>query len=308
MGVAATLFAFMNFFARLSGEYTHWTVVAAVRAFIGAIVAMGIARARGVSPIVRGSRVMWSRSLLGTAAMACSFFAVTSKVLPLADSVTLNNTTPIFLAILSPYILHERSGHRVTLAVALSMTGVVLIAHPTLLFGELRRVAYVADPSRDLVTYRAALVPCMVALVGAFLSALAMLSLRIASAGESPEAVAAHYSVVAFVVHAALAVRLADLPSLRAVPFMVLAGVTAGAAQVAMTRSYRLERAARVSGIGYLQVVVGASLGALVLREPLSLSAVCGIGLVMAGGGLLTLLGILDVRKAAPAAPSDGYD
>ena len=305
MALAATLFGIMNLFARLSSEHAHWTVVAAVRALIGALVAIGIARARGVPAIVVGGRAMWLRSLFGTAAMACSFYALTSRYLPLADSVTLNNTTPLFLALLSPYLLRESGGLRVAIAIPISMVGVVLIVRPPFLFGDAHRAAYFADAA-GLVSYHAALAPASIALVGALCSAIAMLSLRRAAVGETPEAIAAHFSIVAFVVHGILALILADAPSLRSVPFMILAGLSAGCAQVAMTRSYGLERASRVSGIAYLQVVVGATFGALVLQEPLALGAVAGIAMVVFGGALLMFLGILDARNQIAARAGSG--
>jgi drug/metabolite transporter (DMT)-like permease len=74
------------------------------------------------------------------------------------------------------------------------------------------------------------------------------------------------------------------MPTLRDAGFIVAAGVCAGFAQLALTRAYTLEHAARVSGMGYLAVVASAVLGAFVLGEVPSLGAVAGMMLVVAGG------------------------
>jgi drug/metabolite transporter (DMT)-like permease len=229
---------------------------------------------------------MWLRSAFGTAAMACSFFALTSRAITLADATTLNQTTPLFIAILSPLLLNERGGRRVIVAVPISLTGVILLVKPPMLFGD---------------AHAASFVPAAIALSGALMSALAMLSLRRASPVESPEAIAAHFSFTAFVVHALIALGIRAPIEARALPSMILAGVCAGLAQVAMTRSYALERAARVSPMGYLQVVVGAALSAIVLAEPLSTQGAIGIALVLVGGLVIAIAGVVEARAALKA-------
>jgi drug/metabolite transporter (DMT)-like permease len=54
-----------------------------------------------------------------------------------------------------------------------------------------------------------------------------------------------------------------------------------------------------VSGFGYLQVVVAASLGALVLHEPLRGTALLGISLVVGGGAFLAYASFRDARNGA---------
>jgi drug/metabolite transporter (DMT)-like permease len=80
------------------------------------------------------------------------------------------------------------------------------------------------------------------------------------------------------------------LPTLRDSGSMIAAGVCAGFGQLALTRAYTLERAARVSGMGYLGVVASALLGALVLGERPSLAALGGMALVVIGGLVVTFI------------------
>jgi drug/metabolite transporter (DMT)-like permease len=73
---------------------------------------------------------------------------------------------------------------------------------------------------------------------------------------------------------------------------MLAAGVCGGLAQIAVTRAYALERAARVAGLAYLTVVVDAILGALALHEWPSAMTLGGMALVVTGGLIVTLASV----------------
>ncbi len=290
MALSAGLFATMNFFARLVGEggKVHWAHVGATRAAIGALVAFAIARARGTSLRARNPRGMWARSALGTASMLCTFYALSRRGLPLGDTTTLLNLTPVFLAFLSPRFLGERASPRLFLAILVSLAGVLLLLRPRALFGH-----------ED--AHEGALVCGAAATLAAVFAAFAMMMLRKIGKTEAPEAIAVHFSLVA-----TATLLVVSLPSLALHPvvpgakdafYMVLAGLAAGVAQLFMTRAYALERAAHVSAVGYLAVVVSAGLGALALHEWPTASAIVGMALVVAGG-LVVVLG-------PPAPPAD---
>src|SRR5437868_207293 len=96
MAASSLLFAFMGFFARMASGSVSWTLLAATRALIGAMVAIGVASARRTPMAVVDRRGVWARSGFGTAAMVCTFYALSSPALPLGDSSTLLNLTPVF--------------------------------------------------------------------------------------------------------------------------------------------------------------------------------------------------------------------
>jgi drug/metabolite transporter (DMT)-like permease len=289
MATSALLFAAMNFFARLASSHVSWTVVAMTRALVGGIVAIAVARIRVAPMRVRDRRGIWGRSLWGTGAMGCTFYALSCPDLPLGDAATLLNLTPVFLALLTPIFLGERSGRRVAFALPLSLGGAVLILHPPFLFGGASAMTAAAH------------LAATVAVVGALSSSFAMMMLRRIGPYESPEAIAIHFSLTAAALLGVLALpHLGDLA--RAAPrdlgVIVLAGLSAGLAQICMTRAYSLERAARVSGVGYLAVVGSALLGAAALHEWPTAPTLLGMALVIAGGLVVTLLGLREHRRA----------
>ena len=281
MAASATLFALMNFFARIAGEHLSWTVVTCVRALIGAAVALLVARMRGANIRVRNQRGMWWRAAWGTGAMLCTFYSVSSPALPLGDSVTLLNLTPVFLAVLAPLLIGERAGRRVGIALPLSLAGTVLVMHPAFLFG-------------GAALSRASLVVAFVCIGGALCTCFAMMMLRTLGKSESPEAIALQFSLVAAAVAGVLAVPHLAIPSARDALWILATGICAGLGQLCMTRAYALERAARVSGVSYLSIVVSASLGAIALHEWPGGLAIAGMLLVITGGLVVTVAGLRD--------------
>jgi drug/metabolite transporter (DMT)-like permease len=283
MAISATLFAFMNFFAKLASSSAGWASVAAVRAVIGGLVAYGIARMRGASLAATDKKALLWRSTLGTGAMLTTFYALSSRTLGLGDTVTLLNVMPVFLAILAPIFLRERTTAAVALGIALSLAGVVLVVRPTFLFGAVDATGAIAHGGGPSAGATAA-----VAVLAAFLAAIAMMFLRRVGQTESAEAISVHFSAFAAVVLSGIALFDLRAPTIRDILLMFAAGVCGGFAQIAMTRAYAAEQAARVSAMSYLSVLASAVLGALVLRERPPALAVGGMVLVVAGGVVVT--------------------
>ena len=85
MALGALLFALMNFFARRATASASWASVAAVRAMIGALVAVMVVRARGSSLVAKDGRAIIGRSVLGTLSMLLTFYALSSRTLSLGE-------------------------------------------------------------------------------------------------------------------------------------------------------------------------------------------------------------------------------
>ncbi len=274
---SATAFAGMSFCAHVASAHVHWAMIGAVRCLVGAAVAYGVARARRAPTRVKDRRGIWQRCVAGTSAMLFTFYALGTP-LPLGDAVTLLNLTPVFLALLGPWLLGEKAGRRVWVAVPLCMVGLALIVRP------------------ELVSGRGALVGAAAAVGSALSSTFAYAMLR-RMGGESPEAVALHFSLFAAVVLSAVSATHATVPDATTAGWMLGAGVMGGVAQLALTRAYALERAARVASVGYLTVVVSALLGAVALHEWPSGRATLGRALLVGGGLVVPLAGAVSAPR-----------
>ncbi len=268
---ACLLFTFMSLFVKRATRDVSFLEAAAGRAGFGALTIFAMARARGVSLRVSDRGLQWRRTLAGTASMCCGFYALSR--LPLGDAVTIGNLTPLLLAVLSPVLLGERSGSSVWGAVVLGLLGVGLLAG-----------VHLAHPAGLWLGVLAGI-------GGALFSSLAMAYLRRLGKKESPEGVSLHFAT-----WAALLTFVASLPGFRipspiALLALVGAGLFGGFAQVAMTRAYSLDQAARVSAIGYSGVVFSQAIGVVVLHEVPTGRQLVGAALVVGSGVLLALSG-----------------
>jgi drug/metabolite transporter (DMT)-like permease len=284
MALSALLFASMNLFARLATTSASWTMIACTRATMGALVAAGVARARGTSLAPNDTRAIVWRSLFGTAAMLSTFYALSSRTLSLGDTVTLFNLAPVFLAVLAPIFLRERTSRTLAMALVFALAGVVLVLQPSVLFGNPG-----ASSLGLLLRGPSAKVTGCAAVFAAFMSSIAMIMLRRAGRTESAETIAFHFSAFAAFVTAVLSVFTFRWPSASDVGFMLTAGLLGGLGQLAMTRAYALEEAARVGAMGYLSVVASALLGAIVLGDRPNRLQVLGMGLVVAAGLVVSI-------------------
>lgn len=283
MILAQSLFAAMNVLARLASARVPWTEVAASRMLIGAATALGVGLARGapLSMNRRDRRLSWARSLCGTGAMFCTFYALGAPGIALGDAVTLGATSPIFVALLAPRLLGERSRPGLWLATLLAFAGVALVAAPQLaIAGDL----------------------AFIATLGAFFSACAMIWLRKLGEGgsqASPEAIAFHFSLVGSAATVVLSIPGFRAPDLLGLALLIATGVAGGLAQLAMTRAYALDRAARIGAIGYVGVVLSHVLGAVWLGEAPSAHQLLGTALVLAAGLWLAAQALRDARRLA---------
>jgi drug/metabolite transporter (DMT)-like permease len=285
MSISAVLFAVMNAAVRAASETTPTPVIATVRTFCGFLLAWGYARSQGVTLPRTFSRFMWLRSLFGTMAMTATFYTLSRSDLPLGDAATLFNLSPIGVALLSPLLLREPLSKTIGMSLLLSLTGVVLILRPTFLFGAVN--SYAVDA-------------VLLAILAAVLSSFAMVMLRRAGTQESTHSIAAHFSMVATMFFAALTLATVPLTKLMHIParsigWMLVAGVSAGIAQLTMTRAYAQDKAARVSAFGYLNVVASAALGALLSQTLPSPASLLGMAAVIAGG-LILVFGPVQLR------------
>jgi drug/metabolite transporter (DMT)-like permease len=274
MALAQLFFAGMNVCTRLGSRHLPWPEIAAGRFLIGALIALSLAWIQGSSLRVTDGPNTWRRSVYGTIAAICSFYALSSNRIALGDAATLGSSAPIFVALLSGPLLSERVGSRVALAVGLGFAGILAVVRPS---------------------FTIALPVAAVATSGALFYALAMIWLRKIGPGESHEAVVLHFSCVALITLLVLAIPVWQWPDRHSGLFLLGAGLGGGGGQIAMTRAYALHRAAPVTALSGLGVVMTYALAIPVFGDRLS-------GWQAAGAALVIGASVLLARTREPAA------
>src|SRR3712207_4246764 len=107
-------FAWMGAFAHALGSRCDWRLAALARGALVLAFAAGLARLAGARLVLPRPPVLWLRSLAGSVSLVCTFYAFTR--LRTAEVLTLTNTFPIWVALLSWPLLRERPGASVWLA------------------------------------------------------------------------------------------------------------------------------------------------------------------------------------------------
>jgi drug/metabolite transporter (DMT)-like permease len=270
MTAAQALFAAMALGARFVGRDVPWQEVAAARMLVALVLTFAIARTRGQSLAITDKKHAWLRTIFGTVAAAGSFYVYARPMLPIGDAVTVINTSPIFVAFLAWPLLGERVSRSVALAIGLAFVGILVVAQPS---------------------FRVSAGVLGVCVLSAVCTAFAMTWLRKMGPGESSEAIVFHYMCVATVTLALASIPVWKTPDLHSLAFLLFTGVTGGLAQLAMTRAYSLDDAARVSAIGYSGVVFTRLFALPVFGEVPSVAQIAGSVLVIGAGVVLALRG-----------------
>lgn len=196
-------------------------------------------------------RLLVLRGTLGSIALMCFFYSLVH--LPLGEATLIQYTNPVFATVLAAVFLKEHLRVPDLLSLVASLVGVTFIAQPAALFGA---AADSVDPLNVAI-----------ALAGAFCSGAAYTIVRKLRTSEHPLVVVFYLPLLT--VPLALPFAAADWrwPTALEWPLLLGVGITTQLAQVNMTRGLQLERTARATTTGYLQVAFAVLWGAVVLGE-----------------------------------------
>jgi len=268
MVAAQVLFSAMGVFLRLGARNVPWQEAALSRFAIGALVAYAVARMRGASLHITNKKLMGTRSITGTLSALTVFYVWASPKIPLGDAVTLTSVGPVFVVLLSWPLLKERVGKLVYGAVPIAFGGILLVVKPS---------------------FHVAMTLAAVAIAGSFFYSLAMISLRQIGPNESGEAVVLYFSLFGTLVMTCISIPVWKTPDAISGLFLVLTGLTGGFAQLAMTRAYSLDRAARISALSYLCIIFTNLFAIPVFGSLPGFWQIIGSGLVILSGLIVAL-------------------
>jgi drug/metabolite transporter (DMT)-like permease len=284
MVVATFFFSVMSLLVKTTGQHIHSFELVFARSVILVILCAITLRRRGIDPWGTSRGVLILRGVLGFIALNCFYFAIPR--LPLADVTVLQFLNPAFTTLIAAIFLSELLGARHLGLVLLSLVGVVLVAQPTVLFGEMG----------------AGLDPLAVGagVVSAFLSAAAWVVIRRLARTEEPLVIVFYFALVSAVGSAPVVLTDLVLPYLWEWPLLLGIGVVTYFGQLNLTRGMRLEPAGRVAAFGYLQIVFATLWGVIFFGEIPGLFSVAGGILII--GSTFFLARSPEERAGAPVA------
>ena len=267
MLVAGLLFALMGGFVKLATAQFSSAELVFYRSLFGLLAIYWVIRTRNHTPHPFATahwRAHLTRSLAGFIALLLFFHAIAE--LPLATAVTLNYTSPLFLALLLTVWQREKPHWPLLSALLLGFAGLILLLRPTLHADQW--------------------LTGLMGLGSGFLAGVAYFNLRqLGRLGEPDWRTVFYFTLVSSLGAGVMAsITGWHLVDLRAVGVLLGLGITATLAQLALTRAYRLGNALTVGSLAYSTVVFASLLGMLGWHEVLPASAWLGMGLIVASG------------------------
>ncbi len=207
--------------------------------------------------------LMALRGVAVVASLLCYYYAV--KVLPLAEAVLLNFSSPIFVPLLGFLLFRFALDRTVLLAVLIGFLGVALILKPGTEFFQ---------PD------------ALIGLASGALGGLAAVAVWRMSVEESPVRIAVYFALIGIVITAgpALVANPSLLPPAEAWPPLIALGLFSTAAHILFARGCLVAPADRVSPLDYTAVFFAAGLGWLIWGEGVDWFVVAGTALIVAGG------------------------
>lgn len=209
---------------------------------------------------------LW-RSLSGTVALLLNFYVILH--LPLATAGTLQNTSALFLGLLSIIILKQKPTLLAWLSLGVGFVGVVLLLKPT--------------PDNQPL-------PMFLGLMSGALSGYAYLQVReLSLLGEPAWRIVFYFALLATLISGLIScwVGFTPIKSPQMAFFITAIGMTALLGQLLMTYAYQVGRKFVVASLSYLTVVFALVFGMMMFDERLDAMSVIGI-LMIVGAGILS--------------------
>jgi drug/metabolite transporter (DMT)-like permease len=286
MVAAGACFAIMGVFVKLGAPEFKVAELVLYRSFAMLLIGWAVLAHAGQSVRTPRLGTHVHRSVSGFVSLFMFFYAL--SVLPVAPAITLNYTSPIFLAALVAWFAHERPSRRLIATVVLGFAGVLLLLRPSfraeefwggamgLASGALSAIAYWnvrelvrADEPEGRVVFYFGLISCLGALVW-----------------MAPQ----HWTPITTWHNA-----------------MILAGVgiSGSLGQLAMTRAYGKGKTLVAAALSYSSIVFSSLIGIVVLGDVLPLLSWVGIALIIGAGILAVQLAPATPRVPPPQVTSD---
>lgn len=268
MIIASVGFATMGALVKLSCATLSVPVVVFGRSLVvalGSAILLVVGRAKRKAT---NRKLMWLRSVSGFTAMCLYFYSISH--VPLANAVTLQYSSPIFVVWFAGPFLGEHAPRSAWIWFVVAFCGVLFLLAPDLKGFDLHAIAAVGS---------------------AALSAIAYLSVRGMRSSDHPDTIVYNFALFSVVASTPGLAWMDRWPT--SAEWLALFGVGAFATmgQALMTRAYRYSDASYVSTFSYATVLFSAGYSLWVFEEDLPTTAALGTALIVASGTALSWIG-----------------
>ncbi|OGV77797.1 MAG: hypothetical protein A3I83_06750, partial [Methylotenera sp. RIFCSPLOWO2_02_FULL_45_14] len=268
MLVAALGFAIMGALVKIGAQKFSSAELVFYRSLFGLMVIWVYIYTQKLSLATPVMYKQMSRAVVGFASLILFFYAIAH--LPLATAITLNYTSPLFLALFTPFLLHEKPKKTLLIGLVIGFIGISLLLKPS--FSQ-----------KDWLAASLGLLSGMGA-------ALAYIHVKQLGQANEPDWRTVFYFTLVSTIGAGLWMLFAPQGILSGIfgathlntfhhldwqdlLLLLGLGLTATIAQLAMTRAYRTGDTMVVASLAYVTVLLASLFGVLWWHEHLSLDA-----------------------------------
>lgn len=268
MLVAGFLFALMGVLVKLASIRFSAPELVFYRSLFGLLsiyIVIVLMSRQWLAPLAtRHSVSHATRGLTGFLALVMYFYGIAH--LPLPTAITLNYTSPLFLAAITAWWLKERHGRGLAAAVVIGFAGVLMLLKPG--WGGPDMLAMLAG------------------LLSGLFAGLAYLNVRnLGRLGEPEWRIVFYFALVSTLGGAVwMASAGFAVPGAADLPLLLAMGATGTLGQLAMTRAYRVGNTLAVGALAYSTVGFAALYGVLIFGDQLPLEAWLGMLLIVIAG------------------------
>jgi drug/metabolite transporter (DMT)-like permease len=275
--LAVLSFSTMSALVKAAGVQIPVIEIVFFRGIFGLPILLVIAARKKVP--LKGKRrgLLFWRGLTGTIALFMFFFAVTR--LPVANSMLLNQSTPIFVLPLAMFFLKERVTRPHALLVLFAFAGVAMVISPA-----------AAEPN----------LPGLLALGSAFFAAMAYVLVRKLTETEHTLTIVVWFTLIATAASAPAMIPVFVVPSVKILAVLAGMAVFATLGQLLLTLAYSLGEAGRLAVIGSMGAVFGAGFDFVFWDH------VPGLGIIVGGVMIIGSCSLIQVirRSSTPTRPA----
>ena len=214
-----------------------------------------------------------SRGVVGTLALLCVYYAVTT--LPLVEATLLQYLYPVFTAILAFLFLKERIQRSTLICILLCLLGLFAMVKPNL-----------SVASGIVLPWFSV----FIALLGALGSATAYVIVKRLSKCEDSSVIIFYFPLIALPLSIILLGDNFVMPDTEALILLLFVGIFTQMGQVGLTKAMQTEVAAKVSAFSYVQIVFSTILGVIIFNEIPSFWTLIG-GMLIILGALVNVFG-----------------
>ena len=192
----------------------------------------------------RNRLLLFLRGFFGFMGLSAFFFTLTH--IPIADSVVIQYTSPLFTALLAPLLLKEPASGRQWTIYLIAFGGILLIVRPG---------------------FSLTFVPASIGLFGAFSAGIAYNLIRKLRQTEHPLNIILYLPAVSIPASIPLVIHNFVMPEGMEWFWLALIGIFTFIAQVFLTKSLHLEKAALATNASYISIVFSGLWGFLFWKE-----------------------------------------